>query len=228
MKAEGSPLEPHSDLLGGWPWPCWMDLPFLHLQSTVLGLWYHWRKTIGSPTYFSLSRKSLESLLVGFLFMYVMFGMIMWRLRFSLWVMCKQVTRPCASRGRYRNGESATGGRFTTDSYVMEECHVNDSIFHVYHCHQVQGPVWLSNTIVIQPWPVTQIFNPFANLSLSWLSLSLLPTPLLCIPLLALIDSNHNSPNSTTCSSLTLNMNSSTGAYQMASPWLSGFNGAGS
>ena len=64
---------------------------------------------------------------VFYIFMFAVFGTIMWRLRSSLRITCKRVTR-YASRGRYGNGGSTTGRKFTTESYAMEEGHAGGGV----------------------------------------------------------------------------------------------------
>ena len=125
-----STTKPITNPLDGWSRPHWIDSPF-----TFSPLFWDFdtiedKLSDHLPT--SLTKKSLGFSLVGFvfyIFMFAAFGtIVMWRLRFSLWITCKRITR-YASRGRYGNGGSATGRKFTTESYAIEEAHANGGVF---------------------------------------------------------------------------------------------------
>ena len=124
-----STTKPITDPLDGWSRPHWMDSPFVF--SPPFWDFDTIEDTLSDHLPTSLTRKSLGFSLVGFVFYIFMFaalGTIMWRLRFSLRITCKRITR-YASRGRYGNGGSAAGRKFTADSYVMEEGHANGGVF---------------------------------------------------------------------------------------------------
>ena len=124
-----STTKPITDPLDGWSRPHWMDSPFAF--SPPFWDFDTIEDKLSDHLPSSLTRKSLGFSLVGFVFYIFMvgaLGMIMWRLRFSLRATCKRTMR-YASRGWRGNGGYATGRKFTSASYAMEEGHANGGVF---------------------------------------------------------------------------------------------------
>ena len=244
-----STTKPITDPLDGWSRPHWMDSPFAFSPPFWDFDTIEDKLSDHLPT--SLTKKSLGFSLVGFVFyilMFVAFGTIMWRLRFSMRATYKRVTR-YASRGRSGNGGSVSGRKFTTDSYAMEEGHVNGGVFTSPHSSPRSslssprpgstfkslqrfnlGLLPGSSTPSRAPRPST--LNTSISRSSSWglaqgsskLSPSRsssfpLPAPLSSVSLSSSSSApSHNPPSSITSSSLTLNTSLSTGTAHQMTP----------